>query len=137
MCIRDRFSPEPIDVDGTLVSPLRLTSKLLFPLWEMKPNDEDLTVMRVTLKNAEGTHVHELLDRFDREGGISSMARTTGYTCTAVAELLLQGSFTRKGISPPELIGADEICFHAVMDHLKERGVHCTERTVEMHLGTA
>jgi saccharopine dehydrogenase-like NADP-dependent oxidoreductase len=131
------FSPEPIDVDGTLVSPLRLTSKLLFPLWEMKPNDEDLTVMRVTLKNAEGTHTHELLDRFDREGGISSMARSTGYTCTAVAELLLQGGFTRKGICPPELVGADGSCFHAVMDHLKERGVQCTERTVEMHLGTA
>ncbi len=126
------FSPGPIDVDGAQVVPLHLTSALLFPLWKMKPQDEDLTVMRVTLKNGNGTITYDLLDHFDRESGTSSMARCTGYTCTAVAELVLQGTFTRNGISPPETVGAEDACFDGVMDYLKERNVNCTERTMEL-----
>ena len=131
------FSAEPIDVDGKNVSPLKLTSALLFPRWKMKPQDEDLTVMRVTLKNRKGTITYDLLDHFDRESGTSSMARCTGYSCTAVAELVLQGTFTQKGISPPEVVGAEDACFDGVMDYLKERKVNCTERKMELQLRTA
>ena len=131
------FSAEPIDVDGKNVSPLKLTSALLFPRWKMKPQDEDLTVMRVTLKNRKGTITYDLLDHFDRESGTSSMARCTGYSCTAVAELVLQGTFTQKGISPPEVVGAEDACFDGVMDYLKERTVNCTERKMELQLRTA
>jgi saccharopine dehydrogenase-like NADP-dependent oxidoreductase len=52
------------------------------------------------------------------------MARTTGYTCTAVATLVLEEIFTQKGIIPPEYIGADEHCFQAMLAYQKERGVH-------------
>ena len=44
-----------------------------------------------------------LLDRYDRATGTTSMARTTGYTCTAVARLVASGGYRRAGISPPEL----------------------------------
>ncbi|MBK7382320.1 MAG: saccharopine dehydrogenase NADP-binding domain-containing protein [Flavobacteriales bacterium] len=131
------FSSELIEVDGTQVSPLSVTSALLFPQWKMKPNDEDLTVMRVTVENEEGTTTHDLLDHFDRESGTSSMARTTGYTCTAVAELVLQGKYTRKGISPPEMVGAEADHYREVMDYLKERKVNLTQRTVEPQPRTA
>ena len=65
------------------------------------------------------------------------MARCTGYSCTAVAELVLQGTFTQKGISPPEVVGAEDACFDGVMDYLKERKVNCTERKMELQLRTA
>jgi saccharopine dehydrogenase-like NADP-dependent oxidoreductase len=51
------------------------------------------------------------------------MARTTGYTCTAVATLVLEGAFTQKGIIPPEYIGADEQCFKSVLDYQRERNI--------------
>lgn len=131
------FSADPVDVDGMRVSPLGLMSALLFPRWKMRPQDEDLTVMRVTLRNGKGTVIYDLLDHFDLESGTHAMARTTGYTCTAVAELVLQGTFTRKGVSPPERVGAEGACFNGVMDYLKGRNVNCVERTMEPQPRTA
>jgi saccharopine dehydrogenase-like NADP-dependent oxidoreductase len=55
------------------------------------------------------------------------MARTTGYTATAAANLLLNGLFNEKGIFPPELVGKHEHCFHFIMDYLKERNVNYTK----------
>ena len=51
------------------------------------------------------------------------MARTTAYTCTAVADLVLKGNYSKKGISPPEFVGADEKCFKEVIQYLKKRKV--------------
>jgi len=51
------------------------------------------------------------------------MARTTGYTCTAAVNLVLDGKYTRKGISPPEYLGEDEGNFTFIVDYLKDRGV--------------
>jgi hypothetical protein len=38
----------------------------------------------------------ELLDFYDQETKISSMARTTGYTCTAAVNLIAQDLFNEK-----------------------------------------
>lgn len=65
------------------------------------------------------------------------MARTTGYTCTAVAELLLQGKYTRKDGAHQELVGAEADDYREVMDYLKERKVNLTQRTVEPQPRTA
>jgi saccharopine dehydrogenase-like NADP-dependent oxidoreductase len=51
------------------------------------------------------------------------MARTTGYTATAVANLFLEGLFTEKGVFPPELIGKHEVCFQYILNYLKDRNV--------------
>ena len=40
---------------------------------------------------------YRLYDTTDAATGFSSMARTTGYTATAVARLVLDGAFTRQG----------------------------------------
>ncbi len=51
------------------------------------------------------------------------MARTTGYTCSAVARAVAEGRFRRPGISPPETIGMEPGCWQFVLDRLAERGV--------------
>ncbi|HEY0770799.1 MAG TPA: saccharopine dehydrogenase C-terminal domain-containing protein, partial [Sphingobacteriaceae bacterium] len=66
---------------------------------------------------------YNLLDRTDRKTNTLSMARTTGYTCTAAVNLVLDGKFTRKGICPPEFLGEEESHFRFIVDYLKERGV--------------
>ena len=64
-----------------------------------------------------------LLDRFDEPSGISSMARTTGYTCTATVNLVAEKIFTEKGVFPPELVGKNKKCFDFIINYLKERKV--------------
>ena len=123
------FSKKKIMIDGTEISPLDFTSKILFKEWELSETEEELTVMRISLKgeNSEGQIIeviYNLYDEYCRESQTSSMARTTGYTATAVTNLFLEGMFTEKGVIPPELIGKNEICFKYILSYLKERNVN-------------
>lgn len=121
------FSYEEIDVKGVKIRPIDLTSKLLFPRWKLKPGEEEFTVMRIRIKGEEGgqqkTYEYNLLDKTDKSTGTLSMARTTGYTCTAAVNLFVENKFTRKGICPPEYLGEEEGNFKFMVEYLKERGV--------------
>ncbi len=127
------FDEEAIDVGGVAVRPRDLAAKLLIPLWRFRPGEPDLTVMRAEIDaTRDGTktrHIFDLVDRYDDASGTQSMARTTGYTCTAVVRLLLSGQYRRKGISPPEYVGRDAACFEAVVTYLRDRGVNLEETT--------
>lgn len=123
------FSEAAIEINGMGVSPLDFTSKILFNEWKLEENEEELTVMRITLKgeNAEGRTeevVYDLLDEYCHETHTSSMSRTTGYTATAAANLFLDGLFSEKGVFPPELVGKHEPCFKYFLNYLKERNIH-------------
>ena len=123
------FSENKIMINGAEVSPLDFTSKILFNEWKLGETEVELTIMRVTLKgeNINGEIeeiVYNLYDEYCPETQTSSMARTTGYTATAVANLFLEGLFMEKGIFPPELIGKQETCFKYVLNYLKERNVN-------------
>ena len=116
------FSYEEIEVNGTKIKPIDVTSKLLFPKWEMKDGDKDFTIMRIIIKGEEnGNQVkyqYNLLDRY--EDNTISMARTTGFTCTAVANLVLDKKYKKTGISPPEYLGEH---FEFIRNYLSERNV--------------
>ena len=118
------FSEEMIDVNGAKISPLKVTSQILFNEWKLGLEEEELTVMKVILHGENKIIEWSLLDHYDRETKISSMARTTGYTCTAAANLIAQNLFSEKGVFPPELVGKHKDCFDFVLSYLKERGVN-------------
>jgi saccharopine dehydrogenase-like NADP-dependent oxidoreductase len=105
------FGRTPVRVGEAMVAPIDLTAKLLFPIWQMEDGDEDFTIMRIIVEGAKDgqlrRHEFNLLDRYDRATGTTSMARTTGYTCTAAVRLVAAGLFQRKGISPPEFVGRE------------------------------
>lgn len=117
------FSEEKINVDGKDIAPLQFTSKLLINEWKLGETEEELTVMKVIIHGEGKTIEYNLLDYYDQSTQISSMARTTGYTCTAAVNLLVKKMVTKKGVFPPELIGSDKACFDFVLNYLKERGV--------------
>ena len=100
-----------------------LTASLLFPQWKLQPGEGDFTIMRITLGTENGQIIYDLLDRYDVATDTISMARTTGYTCTAVANLVLGGKYDRKGISPPEYVGEVDGALEFVLGYLGERGV--------------
>ena len=117
------FSYDEIDVNGHKVRPVDVTAKLLFPKWEMKKGDKDFTVMRIIIKgeekNKKVNYEYNLLDRY--QDNTISMARTTGYTCTAVANLVIKNIYTKVGISPPEYLGEH---FNFVKNYLEDRNVY-------------
>jgi len=127
------FSKEPVAVNGRPVVPLDLTGALLFPLWTYAEGEADLTVMRVTVEGVAGgrpvKRVFELLDHYDQATGISSMARTTGFTCAAIVRLVADGRFDRRGICPPEFIGQQPGAWDFVRAQLARRNVTFREQS--------
>ena len=68
--------------------------------------------------------VFTLHDEYSHETNTSSMARTTGYTATAAANMFLDGLFNEKGVFPPELIGKHEAVYDYILKYLADRDIH-------------
>lgn len=122
------FETSPLRIKETDISPLEFTSKLLINEWKLGPEEEEFTIMKVIVKGEKDgkrrTIEYNLLDRYDKKTKISSMSRTTGYTCTAAVNLIAKNLFAEKGVFPPELIGKHKNCFDFVINYLKERNVN-------------
>lgn len=122
------FSTDIIHVNNISVNPLEFTTAILLKEWKLSPLDEEFTVMKVVVKGkmngSETTVEYNLIDFFDPVTRTSSMSRTTGFTCTATANVFAEGLFTQKGVSPPEVVGKDEKCFNYIMQYLKQRNVN-------------
>ena len=131
------FNEKSIQIKGVSISPLEFTSKILFNEWELGETEEELTVMKISIKgvNTAGKTeevIYSLYDVFDDDTKTSSMARTTGYTATAAVNIIAEKLFVEKGVFPPELVGKNKECFDFVVNYLKERNViYKKEITIE------
>jgi saccharopine dehydrogenase-like NADP-dependent oxidoreductase len=127
------FQRTEIDINGKTISPRELTSHLLQQQWRLQPGEQEFTVMHIAItgiENAQRQVVRfDLYDEYDTPSQTSSMARTTGYACTAAANLLLSGQYVHHGISPPEYVGKNPKCFDYIMDYLQQRSI--TYRKIE------
>jgi lysine 6-dehydrogenase len=120
------FDDEPVRVGDSPVSPRLVTARLLERTLRM-PDVGDLLAMVIEVRGeAEGYRFH-ILDRHDREAGVSAMARTTGYTASIVAGMLARGEVEGKGVLPAERLGMDRGVAEGVLARLRERGVVVTE----------
>ncbi len=122
------FSNKSHSVGNSDIKPIDLTSKLVLPHWEMKPEDRDVTILKIEIDGAtDNKQVHieyDLIDKYDTETHTTSMARTTGYTCTAIVNYILNGSWKKIGLCPPEEFGKDEDAFNYILTYLSDHGVH-------------
>ncbi|MBK8786857.1 MAG: saccharopine dehydrogenase NADP-binding domain-containing protein [Chitinophagaceae bacterium] len=114
----------PVHFKGQLISPMEFTSSLLFDQWKLGETEAEFTLMQINISDTEKTICYDLYDEYDTATQTSSMSRTTGYTCTAALNMLIENLFTEKGVFPPELIGKDETCFHFILNYLGERNIH-------------
>jgi saccharopine dehydrogenase-like NADP-dependent oxidoreductase len=112
---------------GYKIKPIDMTRKILTDKWKLENGEEEFTVMKITIDgndNGENVRIEYVLnDRYDEQTGTTSMARTTGYVCTGIVNLMANGYFNKKGVIPPEFIGADEDCFGYLLKYLKDRNI--------------
>jgi saccharopine dehydrogenase-like NADP-dependent oxidoreductase len=122
------FSHDPIDVGGQKIRPLDVAAHLLFPKWTFEEGEADVTVMRVVVEGKKaGQHVRytwDLCDRYDPATDLRSMSRTTGFTASIMARLLLDGRFVRPGVHPPEIPAREPGILDTMLRELAARGVH-------------
>ena len=121
------FSEETKQIGDGHIRPLDLTSSLLFDQWKLEDGEVDITVMKVIVSGlkygANKTISYDLYDEYDPVSGIHSMARTTGYTATITARMVLNGMYDKKGVSPPEYLGKYEECVSFLFEEFEKRNI--------------
>lgn len=95
--------------------------------WTPREDEDEFTIMRIHFHGSQNGRprkiAYTMFVTWDPQTGMSSMSRATGYSCTGVARCVLDGSYTRKGISPPSYIGEAPGCADRIFSHLKARGI--------------
>ncbi|MDA3905160.1 MAG: saccharopine dehydrogenase NADP-binding domain-containing protein [Bacteroidales bacterium] len=122
------FDTEKRIINGIEISPIELTSNLLFDQWKLEDDDKDLTVMQIIVSGIKDgkaqTHVFDLYDEHESITNIHSMARTTGYTATVALRLLDAELYKETGVSAPEALAVSKVNVDFMLNGLKQRGVN-------------
>ena len=115
------FAREKVRAGEVEVSPLEVSWAVLGrKLAEGDPRD--MTVMRVIARGRKRSVVYDMLDKYDEEERVSSMAKTTAYTASIVTQMLGSGEIKGSGTIPPEVaIQGRQV--EKVISELARRGV--------------
>ncbi len=115
-------------IDGGFFKPEHRehTAKVLLEQWQFAEHEPDLTVMEITGSGTKAGQKHQetyqLIDHYDQQNHVSSMARTTGYTCAAGVRLALSHELPQ-GVIPPEIIGQNSTWFAHIMAELQQHNI--------------
>ena len=123
---------EPIKVKGVEISPRRFLTTLLNPVLKLGEDERDMTVLRVDVIGSKGgsdaEYTFHMADYRDMKTGVLSMARTTGYTGSIVAQMMYEGKIKEKGIVMPEKLGADQEVFKEILREYEKRNITIEEK---------
>ncbi|RLI02545.1 hypothetical protein DRO31_03845, partial [Candidatus Bathyarchaeota archaeon] len=126
------ISEDPVDYEGTKVVPRELFHKIIYPLvkFDTDEGDRDLTVLLVRVEGIkDGNEVvieYDMVDFYDEENDVTSMAKTTGYSAALMARMLGRGAVKKKGIQWPVRVIQGPLV-EELLSKLRERGVEVTE----------
>lgn len=127
------FSDDPIAVGDKTSSALEITEAVLLKSWKLEEGEAEFTIMKMDFEGRDKSTKMDvrrsfvLYDEYDPKSNTSSMARTTGYTATALANLLLEQDNLPKGIVPLERVGQNEQAFNYILSYLANRNVKIEE----------
>jgi lysine 6-dehydrogenase len=121
------LSRKPIDYKGQKINPFEMFSKIVHPKVKLEEGEKDITVLRVVVEGvkdgAKTTYTFNMVDYFDDDKGITSMAKTTCYTAAIVGRMLGRNEIKGKGlITPCKLIRGKT--FEILLSELASRGVN-------------
>jgi lysine 6-dehydrogenase len=95
--------------------------------WTPPEDRNEFTIMRINFRGAQNGRekkiTYDMFVTWDEKTGLSSMSRSTGYSCTGVARCVLEGIYKRKGISPPSYVGEAPGCAECIFEHLRARNI--------------
>ncbi len=126
------ISETPVDYEGKDVVPRELFHKIIYPLvkFDTDAGDRDLTVLLVRVEGVkDGNEVvieYDMVDFYDEENGITSMAKTTGFSAAIIARMVGRGAVKEKGIQWPVRVVKGNLV-EELLSKLRMRGVEVTE----------
>lgn len=127
------LSDEPINGLPVGVSPLEMVAKLLEPQLQYNDSEKDLCVM---VNKVEGLQkgiqqilTCSLLIERDLATGLMAMSMGVAYPACIVAEMIVKGEITPKGVLSPAI----DVPYDLFMDRLNKRGIKVNE-TIEQQI---
>ncbi len=130
------FNNEELDINGIYISPLEVTSKILFNKWKLNKGDEDITVMKIVVEGKKSDkklrYTFDLYDEYDRKTQTHSMARTTAYTAAMAVRLMASNLYRGKGLQLPEHLGNQKEIVDFMLNGLAERNVIYKQKVREI-----
>jgi len=124
------LSDEPVKGLSDEVSPLEIVAKLLEAQLQYKKSEKDLCVM---VNKVEGVRKGKqqiltcsLMIERDLLTGLMAMSMGVAYPACIVAEMIVKGEITAKGVLSPAI----DVPYDLFMDRLKRRGIKVKE-TIE------
>lgn len=119
------FDTEPIQIDGMTTTARALSEHILSP--KLKgTSSEDITVVRVEVSGKkdgiETKYSWEMIDLFDTDNNITSMAKTTAIPASITAKWIAKGKITETGVIPIEDLIIKER-FDPFLVELKDAGI--------------
>ena len=126
------FSTEEITVNGVKLQPRQFTARLLEKQLS-RPDVRDVVALKVEVsgykKGRKTGYIYTLVDFYNEKSGVTAMARTTAYTASIVAKLILEGKIGLRGVVPPERLGMDNEVYRHVIFELSKREIRISEET--------
>jgi lysine 6-dehydrogenase len=126
------INERPIKYEGNEVIPRDFFHKIIYPLvkFDTKSGDRDLTLLLVRIEGVKDGNdaviEYDMVDFYDEENEITSMAKTTGFTAAIIARIVGRGAIKEKGIKWPVRVIRGEL-FYELLRKLGERNVHVEE----------
>lgn len=117
---------KPIEVQGVMTTPVNFSERILAPKMTGVSN-EDVTVVRVEVNGTKDGKVKnytwEMVDVYDHERNISSMAKTTALPAALAAKWIAEKKISETGVVPIETVIVNER-FEPFIEALNELGIH-------------
>jgi len=124
-----------IGENGIEISPAEVLSVLFRDRLKFTDQDRDVTLMKVEVVGMKAgkkfKHIQEMVDRYDETSHVTSMARTTGITCSVVAEILARKMFSSTGFFAPEKAIKGDF-YNILIEGLGRRGIFINEAMVKI-----
>ena len=124
------FDSETVEISGTKIEPREVTARL-FEKKMKRPDVPDIVAVLVRVKGTKDgkkiENVYRMLDHYDKERQVTSMARTTAYTASIVAQLLAQEVIEETGVIPPEKLGMNDNLFRRLTGEMRKKKVYVKE----------
>lgn len=122
---------DDVPVPGTAMSPREFLDRHLAPRLQYGPSERDMAILRV---DAAGTRNgrrmgrrFELIGYRDLATGVLAMNRLVGYPVSIVAQMILAGTITRRGVGSP----ARDIPPAPFFESLAARNIDITEQDID------
>ncbi len=124
------LSREPIEYQGGELIPFTAFSKIIHPKVRLEEGERDITVLRVKVQGEkdgrETLYTYDMVDHYDDEERVTSMAKTTSYTAAIVARMMARGDFDETGyMAPVRVIRGEKM--DELLAALDARGVKITK----------